>query len=261
MMRRDRGHLIAPSDTVSPSDSPSISRSPSPPPQQTAATIASQLSTKLPISKASSGTRLTGSKRALSSRSNQDSARQMMPKQRMGRLSTAGRSSSGVGRLSAVASRSSVGTADVGRSCAVVGRSSGNALDLGQSSSDTKDSGRTSAAGADILAAKSSSAGLRATAPVWRSVETGLQSSSPVVKAACQEAAVSNSPALQRREDRLTGQSKESDGGKKVAVKDSIYSLTVATQSENFDISDSVYSPGAMKQASGVPRRQSLFKA
>ena len=67
--------------------SPSITPTPSPPkqrnpPKQAGRALASKGS--------SSSIRLTGSKRALSSRSNQDSARQLMTKQRIGRASAVG---------------------------------------------------------------------------------------------------------------------------------------------------------------------------
>ncbi|KAL0054269.1 hypothetical protein WJX82_006404 [Trebouxia sp. C0006] len=111
--QQDRGHLIAPVETASPTDSPSISRSPSPPLQRTS----SQPATKLQVGTAASigSTRVTGSKRTLSSRSNQDSARQLGSK-RVGRSSTAARSSIGVGR-------SFLGGGIKGRTSDVAGRS------------------------------------------------------------------------------------------------------------------------------------------
>ena len=89
------------SDTIPPAGSPSITPTPSPPRQRTAPR---QSGRALASKGSSSSIRLTGSKRALSSRSNQDSARQLMTKQRIGRASAVGiRSSTDARRLSSAA--------------------------------------------------------------------------------------------------------------------------------------------------------------
>ena len=83
-----------------PAGSPSITPTPSPPRQLTGP----KQTGRPQATKSSSSIRLTGSKRALSSRSNQDSARQLMTKQRIGRASTVGvRLSSDARRLSCAA--------------------------------------------------------------------------------------------------------------------------------------------------------------
>ncbi|KAL0025639.1 hypothetical protein WJX77_000256 [Trebouxia sp. C0004] len=225
---QDRGHLIAPVDTGSLTDSPSISRSPSPPIQRTS----SQAATKLQVGKAASigSTRLTGSKRTLSSRSNQDSARQLVSK-RVGRSSRAGGPSVGVGRSSlgggtrrrmfdvarsvenatrscAEADRSygdvSASSADAIRSAAAAASSSLEAPDLGRSSSGAKDSERSSQAGA--------------------AAESGSVEASPAYK---HRAGAENSPASNIKREKVLGKSKEGSLRRGVAAfKDSKLGLS-----------------------------------
>ena len=262
MSRRDRGHLIAPVDTVSPTDSPSISRSPSPPTQRTS----SQAATKLQVGKAASSTRVTGSKRTLSSRSNQDSARQLVSK-RVGRSSTGGRSSIGVcrsslgggvkGRTFDAAGRSgtnvSTSSADAIRSAAAAAASSSaGAPDLRGSFSGGKDSGGSSQVG---VAAESGSV---------EASPARLRHTAPVVQAHKQGAGAENSPASDIKREKLLGKSKEGSmrRGGVAAFKDSKLGLSVTTQAQdNCVTGNSLSSPGSAKQAGSLPQRQSLFKA
>jgi len=263
VLHRDRGHLIAPVDTASPTDSPSISRSPSPSLQRTS----SQAATKLQVGKAASigSTRVTGAKRTLSSRSNQDSARQLVSK-RVGRSSTAGRSSIGVGRSSLgggikgrtfdAAGRSgtvvSISSADAIRSAAATASSSAGAPDVRGSFSGGQDSGRSSQAGvaAESGSVEASPARLRHTAPVVQTHKQG--------------AGAENSPASDIKRERFLGQSKEGSlrRGGVAAFKDSKFGLSVTIQAQDKCMTgSSVSSPGSAKQAGSLPQRQSLFKA
>ena len=123
------------SDGTPPGGSPSSTPTPSPPRQRTAPKQQGFTGRAL-ASKGSSSIRLTGSKRALSSRSNQDSARQLMTKQRISRASAVGiRSSAEARRLSSAAA------ADASRSMDNVGTS-------GQTASE----GAVAAAGAAVRA-------------------------------------------------------------------------------------------------------------
>lgn len=265
MLHRDRGHLIAPVETASPTDSPSISRSPSPPLQRTS----SQPATKLQVGTAASigSTRVTGSKRTLSSRSNQDSARQLGSK-RVGRSSTAARSSMGVGRsflgggikgrTSDVAGRSgtdvSTSSADAIRSAAAAAAASSSAgpPDLQESFSGTKDSGRSS------LAAVAAESGSVEASPAR------LHHTAPVVQTHKQGAGAENSPASDIKRGQVLRKSKEGSlrRGGVAAFKDSQLGLSVAIQAQDKCMTgSSVSSPGSAKEAGSLPQRQSLFKA
>ena len=260
MLYRDRGHLVAPVDTVSPTDSPNISRSPSPPIQRTS----SQAATKLQVGKAANigSTRVTGSKRTLSSRSNQDSARQLGSK-RVGRSSTAGRSSIGVGksslgggvkgRTSDAAGRSGTdvrsSSADAIRSAAAAAASSSaGAPDLRGSFSGGKDSGRSSLA-AESGSVEASPARLHHTAPVVHTIQK-------------QAAGAENSPASDIKREKALGKSKEGSLRRGVAAfKDSKLGLSVTIQAQDTcKTGSSVSSPGSAKQAGLLAQRQSLFK-
>lgn len=95
------GGLTHQGSAGTPADSPSTTPTPSPPRQ----CVAPQPGSRPQASRG--GSRLTGSKRALSSRSNQDSARQLMTKQRIGRASAVGvRSSAEARRISCAADAS-----------------------------------------------------------------------------------------------------------------------------------------------------------
>lgn len=116
-----------------PADSLTSSPAPSPPRQ----CIDPQQGGRPQASKG--GSRLTGSKRALSSRSNQDSARQLMTKQRIGRASAVGLRSSAEGRrlsCAAVAdtSRSLDGVVDSGPVVEGSQGEGGRAVPVGQRS-------------------------------------------------------------------------------------------------------------------------------
>ncbi|KAL0033113.1 hypothetical protein WJX79_004107 [Trebouxia sp. C0005] len=269
MHQQDRGHLMAPVDFASPTDSPSISRSPSPPLQRTE----SQPATKLQVGKAASigSTRVTGSKRTLSSRSNQDSTRSLVSK-RVGSSYTAGRSSIGVGRSSIGVDRSSLGgtkgrtcdisgrsgidvsasSADAIRSAAAAASSSAGAPDLRGSVSGSKDSGRSSQAGVatESVSVEGSPARLHHTAPVVQTHKQG--------------AGAEDSPASDIKREKALGRSKEGAlrRGGVAAFKDKNLGLSVTTLAQDKCMtSSSVSSPGSAKQAGLLPQRQSLFKA
>lgn len=260
---------MAPVDFASPIDSPSISRSPSPPLQRTE----SQPATKLQVGKAASigSTRVTGSKRTLSSRSNQDSTRSLVSK-RVGSSYTAGRSSIGVGRSSIGVDRSSLGgtkgrtcdisgrsgidvsasSADAIRSAAAAASSSAGAPDLRGSVSGSKDSGRSSQAGVatESVSVEGSPARLHHTAPVVQTHKQG--------------AGAEDSPASDIKREKALGKSKEGAlrRGGVAAFKDKNLGLSVTTLAQDKCMtSSSVSSPGSAKQAGLLPQRQSLFKA
>lgn len=282
MLCRDRGHSIASTDNITPTESPSMSRSPSPPINWGVA----QPSTKLQVSQASSSTRLTGSKRALSSRSNQDSAQQLMPKQRLGRVSTAGRSSTGVCRSSADVGRSLSGiarlstgggatggafsdlarsSADIGTSGGDVGKSTDGRMELSKTSNNAKDSGRSFKAAAVLSgsqATKPSPARLQHTASVRKTVDRGLQGSTPVVHATAQEAVVGNSPGVCAKPEGMGAQSKETAALRLSGVQNARDCFATTAQAEDASITSScLSSPSSAKQAPTMPRRHSLFRS
>ena len=112
-----------------PADSASTTPNPSPPRQ----CVAPQEGSRPHASRG--GSRLTGSKRALSSRSNQDSARQLMTKQRTSRASAVGvRSSAEARRLSCVASKFLDDVVNSGQGVEASRGEAGRAVPVGQRS-------------------------------------------------------------------------------------------------------------------------------